>query len=119
MAGPYVGTFYFTNGRQLSFYQAANVAVGTAIPVEVNGPATSTSDTFFMVPAGEVWQVQDMVSANVAGQIQIMKENLPSGKFFPTDATRAATAGNQRPNLPFVFVPGIRYKFVESVQGAA
>lgn len=119
MAGPYVGTFYFTNGRQLSFYQAANVAVGTPLPVETNGIALSTSDTFFMVPAGEVWVVDDMVTSNTAGQVQVMKENFPTGKFFATDATRSPSTGTVRPRIPMTFVPGVRYKFVESVQGAA
>lgn len=119
MAGPYVGTFYFKNGRQLSFYQAANVAVGTALPVEVNGQAGTTSDTFFMVPAGEIWEVLDMTTSNTAGQVQIMRENLPSGKFFATDSTRSPATGTVRPAIPLTFVPGVRYKFVESVQGAA
>lgn len=119
MAGPYKGTFYFKNGRQLSFYQAANVAVGTPLPCEVNGEAASTSDTFFMVPAGEIWEVSDMTTLNTAGQVQIMRENLPTGKFFPTDATRSPATGTVRPNLPFTFVPGVRYKLIESVQGAA
>lgn len=119
MAGPYIGTFYFTNGRQLSFYQAANVTVGTPLPVEVNGVAGTTSDTFFMVPAGEIWEVLDMTTLNTAGQVQIMKENLATGKFFPTDASRSPATGTVRPRIPMTFVPGVRYKFVESVQGAA
>jgi hypothetical protein len=118
MAGPYIGVLSFTNGRQLSIYQAANVAVGTPLPVEVSGQASTSSDTFFMVPAGEVWTVLDFVTGNLSGQVQVYKENLPSGKFFSTDATRAATASN-RPMIPLTFVPGVRYRLVESVQGAA
>lgn len=119
MAGPYIGTFYFRNGRQLTFYQAANVAVGTSLPVEVYGQAGTGSDTFFMVPAGEVWEVEDMTTSETAGQVQVYRENFPTGKYFATDATRATTAGNIRPKINMTFVPGVRYRFVQSVTGAA
>lgn len=119
MAGPYVSNFYFRNGKRLSVYQAANAAVGTYLPCEISGVAASTSSVEFSVPAGEVWEVVDFVSPNTAGEFEIIKDGASTDKFVPTDATRAATAGNNRFPISLVFVPGPRYKLRESVAGAA
>lgn len=118
MAGPYVGSIYFLNGRRISVYQAANAAVGSYLPCETAGVATSTSSYEFSVPQGEVWQITDFTTGNTAGEFEVIVDGQPSGRYIPTDASRAPAAAN-RPPISVTLVPGKRYKLRETVAGAA
>lgn len=108
----------FKNGKRLSIHQPTTAPVGSYLPCEANGVAGATSSVEFSVPQGEVWEVSDFVSANTAGEFEIIADGRNTNRYLPTDASRAASAAN-RPPISMTFVPGIRYKLRETVAGAA
>lgn len=121
MAGPYTSTFRLSNGQSLRVYQAANAAVGTYCPVEINGEVASTSPTDFEVKSPCI--VQDIITPNTAGIVEIVGGGVPSGITFLLDASFTATQPNRQAALPgpttYQMVPGRRYRLVQRTAGAA
>lgn len=114
----YVGNIYFKNGRRINIHFPSAVAAGAYLPCEISGVAAATSSYEFSVPAGEVWEVEDYTCTNTAGEFEIIRDNIGTGKYLPTTADRAVSAAN-RPKVSLTFVPGPRYKLRQTVAGAA
>lgn len=116
MAGPYNSVMKFSNGEVLNIYQAANVAVGTELPVNKNGAAVVGSQVYFKFK--ENVDLIDFYSANTAGQFEIVADDDPTGKMLVTDAAVAST-NNGRVTPRLTFRGGVQYKLLERVAGAA
>lgn len=116
MAGPYSANIIFSNRRRLSIYLAANVAVGTYLPCEINGAAVAGSPTSFRVPEDGMMAV-DMITTETAGEFQIIADGVPTNRFIQVDASQAATA--IRPPINLKFRRGVNYQLQMTVAGAA
>lgn len=114
----YVGNIYFKNGRRLSIHFPTSAAVGSYLPCEVSGVAGATSSYEFSVPQGEIWEVEDYTCTNTAGEFEIIKDNVGTGRYLPSTADRAVSAAN-RPKVNLGFSPGARFKLRMTVAGAA
>jgi len=115
MAGPYVGSLKITSGQVLRVYQAATVAVGVYLPVEINGDATSTSPTDFKVT--QKCTIYDFITSNTAGIFELIADGRQTGYMVISDASQAATSIRTPLNVPLV--PGVKYMLLERVAGAA
>lgn len=114
----YEANFYMKNGRRLNLHFPTQHPVGSYVPCEASGQASATSSFEFSVPAGEVWEVEDYTTTNTAGEIEIYKDTMGTGKYLPTTAARAESVTG-RPKVQLTFVPGPRYKFRMTKIGAA
>lgn len=112
----YTGNLYFSNRRRLSMHFASAVAVGTYLPVEINGAAVATSPTDFRVPEDGMMGI-DFITNQTAGEIQIIADGVPTNRFILTDASQAATA--IRPPVNLRFRKGVKYQLQVTVAGAA
>lgn len=121
MAGPYTSTFRLSNGQVLRVYQAANATVGSYAPCEINGEVASTSPVDFEVKSP--CYVQDIISPQTAGIVEIYGGQVPSGIMFLLDATWVTTNSNRAASLPapgtYLMVPGKRYRLYQKTAGAA
>lgn len=121
MAGPYSSTFRLSNGQNLRVYQAANSAVGTYLPVEINGEVSSTSPTDFEVKS--YCYIQDIITPQTAGIIEIVGGGVPSGITVLLDASFTAAQPNRAASLPapgtYQMAPGRRYRLQQKTAGAA
>jgi len=115
MAGPYVGSLKLTSGQVLRVYQAATVAVGTYLPVEINGDAVSTSPTDFKVTTK--CTAYDFITANTAGIFELVADGRQTGFMVVTDSSQAGTSIRTPLNIPLS--PGVKYMLLERVTGAA
>ncbi len=116
MAGPYTHTLKFSNGQVLNVYLAANAAVGTYAPCELNGAAASTSQIYFKFKESVV--LVDNYGSDTAGQLEIVADDDPTGRFIITDASMSST-NSARVNVPRTFRAGVTYKLLQRVAGAA
>lgn len=121
MAGPYTTTMRLSNGQVLRVYQAANQAAGTYCPVEINGEVASTSPIDFEVKSPCF--IQDIVSPQTSGIVEIYGGQQASGINFVLDATWVVTNPNRLASLPapgtYTLVPNRRYRFYQKTAGAA
>lgn len=116
MVGPYESVMKFKSGKVLRIHQAASVAVGTELPVNLNGAVAATNGTMFRFTTPQT--LSDFYTANTAGQFEIIADDEPSGVMFVTDAASVNT--NQARVIPEItFRAGVNYKFIERVAGAA
>lgn len=121
MAGPYSSTFRLTNGQNLRVYQAANATVGSYANVEINGEVGSGSPTDFEVKSP--CQIQDIITPQTAGIIEIVGGGVMSGISILLDATFTSANPNRAASLPrpgtYTMVPGRRYRLYQKTAGAA
>lgn len=119
MAGPYYTTLKSTDGRVLNVYHAANQAVGTYLPVEMNGGVVSTSEKSFTI--NQPFTIDDWYTTVVDGtpnhQVEIVKNDNPTGRFLIPSAAMAAT-NNARKVQRVTLSPGV-YKLLTRVVGPA
>lgn len=110
-----------SNGQSLRVYQAANQAAGTYLPVEINGEVSSTSPTDFEVK--DECYVQDIITPQTQGIVEIIGGGVPSGITFLLDASFTASQPNRAAALPrpgtYKMVPGRRYRLSQKTAGAA
>lgn len=121
MAGPYTTTWRLSNGQILRTYQAANAAVGSYSKCEINGEVSSTSPDDFEVSSPCF--VQDIITPQTAGIVEIYGGGRPSGIQFMLDATYTTSNNNRMASLPagntYMMVPGKRYRLYQKTAGAA
>lgn len=119
MAGPYTGYLQFSNGQTLQVHFAANVAIGTYLPVEINGAVASTSPTDFEVASP--CRIVDFTTDETAGLMNVISSGTATTVNIPTTAKYAVTANGRISSLPTnrIFVPGRRYRLQMKVAGAA
>lgn len=121
MAGPYTSTFRLSNGQNLRVYQLANAAVGTYARCEINGEVSATSPDDFEVSSP--CTIQDILTPQTAGIIEIIGGGKPSGISILLDATFTSANPNRLASLPpassYTMVPGRRYRFAQKTVGAA
>lgn len=119
MAGPYYTTIKGKDGRVINVYHAANAAVGTYLPVEVNGGVASTSEKSFTIKVP--FTIDDwfttVVDASPAHQVEIVKNDDPTGRFLIPSAAMAST-NNARRVQELTLTPGT-YKLMVRVAGPA
>lgn len=119
MAGPYYTTVKSKDGRVLNIYHAASVTVGTYLPVEVNGGVVSTSEKSFTIK--ENFTIDDLFSSVIDAtpphQVEIVKNDDPSGKFLVLNAAMASTNSGRRVQ-ELTLTPGT-YKLLTRVAGPA
>lgn len=119
MAGPYTGYIQFSNGQTLQIYFAANAAIGSYLPAEINGAVASTSPTDFEVASP--CRIIDFTTDETAGLMNVISSGSPTNINIPTTAKYAVTVVGRAASLPVnrVFVPGKRYRLQMKVAGAA
>lgn len=119
MAGPYYTTIKSKDGRVLNLYHAASQAIGTYIPVEVNGGVLSTSEKAFTIK--EPFTIDDLfttvIDATPPHQVEIVKNDDPTGKFLVLNAAMASTNTGRRVQ-ELTLSPGT-YKLLTRVAGPA
>lgn len=119
MAGPYYTTIKSKDGRVINIYHAASVAVGKYLPVEQNGGVASDSAITFTISTPfliDDWYTT-VPDATPNHQIEIVKNDNPTGRFLVPCAAMAAT-NNARKVQELGFTPGV-YKLVVRVAGPA
>lgn len=117
MAGPYHHFLKFSNGQVLDIYLAANVAVGVELPVNINGPAASTSLPYFRFSQA-VRLVDSYNNGETAGQFEFIANDQPTGRYIFSDASNLNT-NTARVTVPIGFRPGVQYKLIVRTAGAA
>lgn len=115
----YTGYLQFSNGQTLQMHFATSVAIGTYLPVEINGAVAATSPTDFEVASPT--RIVDFTTDQTAGLMNIVSAGAPSTINIPTTAKYATSAVGRQSSLPTnrVFVPGKRYRIQMKVAGAA
>lgn len=121
MAGPYTSSFRLSNGQILRVYQLANAAVGSYAKCEINGEVASTSPDDFEVSSP--CYIQDIITPQTAGIVEIYGSSKPSGIQILLDATYTTSNNNRAASLPagntYTMVPGKRYRLYQKTVGAA
>lgn len=121
MAGPYYTTIKAKDGRVLNVYHPANAAVGSSLNVELNGGVTSTSEKTFTIKPGTVFTIDDLMStvpdAAPAHQVEIVKNDDPTGRFLVLNAAMASTNTARRVQ-ELTLTAGV-YKLLVRVAGPA
>lgn len=112
----YQGNLYFSNRRRLSIHFPTNAAVGSFLPVQMNGQADANSPKDFRVPEDGMVAV-DFITTQTQGEFQIIADGVPTNRFMPTDASQAATA--IRPPVNLTFRRGVKYEIQMTAAGAA
>lgn len=106
----------FNNGQVLQAHCASSMAVGTYMPVELNGAVASTSEKSFKFK--ENVTLVDLYTDETAGQCEIVSDDEPSGKHWLLNASIAPT-NTARVTVPLVFRAGVQYKLLVRAAGAA
>lgn len=112
----YTVTAKFSNGQILRAHCPTSAPVGSYLPVELNGGVTATSEKTFTFR--ENVQLVDLYTDQTAGQVEIVKNDDPSGKMWALDASIAPT-NNARIVVPLGFEAGKQYKLLVRIAGAA
>lgn len=112
----YTVTAKFSNGQVLRAHCPTSMAVGTYLPVELNGAVAATSEKTFKFKQNV--QLVDLYTDQTAGQIEIVADDDPTGTMWATDAAIAAT-NNGRVTVPTTFRGGVTYKLLVRIAGAA
>lgn len=115
MAAPYNLKMKFTNGKVLNAYIVTAVAVGTPLPVELNGAAIATSEKSFKV--NQPLKIDDWYTDVPAGSLQVefVKDDEPTSRYLCLDPSMAST-NNARVVQKLTLSPGV-YKLVVKVAG--
>lgn len=106
----------FSNGQVLQAHCATSVAVGTYLPVELNGPVAATSEKSFKFK--ENVTLVDLYTDQTSGQVEIVADDDPTGKHWLLNASIAAT-NTARVTVPLQFRGGVQYKLLVRAAGAA
>lgn len=102
-------TITLSNGDSLSVYTNSD-AIGAPVRVLMSGTATSTSPLDFMVRS--VCFIEDIVTAQTAGILEVFRNYKHTGKTIPMDARFAYTM-IRKDKVPRIgFVPGVKYSLV-------
>lgn len=109
-----------SDGSIIQCHFASSVAVGTLLPVEVNGAVSATlSPTTFKVT--KPVRIVDFVTDETAGMIRLVSEGKDTDKMIQTTAAYAVTnqARPMKAISRWIFVPGKTYSLKVIVAGAA
>lgn len=121
MAGPYTSSFRLSNGQILRVYQPVSAPVGGYAKCEINGEVTSTSPDDFEVASP--CYIQDIITPQTLGIVEIYGSSRPSGIQILLDATYTTANNNRAASLPapgtYTMVPGKRYRLYQKTIGAA
>jgi len=104
--------FRTVSGRpfSVSSYNAANGAVGTYLPVDMNQVAVSTSPTNFIIP--ERCYLVDYIAGAATGTVELIS-NGKSTSIMIDYATRGATNSGRQPlNIPLEVGTQVMFKVI-------
>ncbi|HJK36612.1 MAG TPA: hypothetical protein O0X35_02670 [Methanocorpusculum sp.] len=112
MAGPYDLTLKMSNGKVVSGYIPASLAVDKYINCDTNGIASADSPTDFIVPANAT--VIDIHTNCPTGAFEVIAAGQKTGAIFDCAAHQVTSIGRPAPAIGLVAGRQYRLKIVKA-----